>query len=212
LRHLARLLQFRIALILSLIYLQFNRNEYIQKFFSLPPPSFLFLLVLKALYFGGVYDSWAPGGDVRKITNLTLSLSVIFGYLLKSPFGGEGWIVSVDDLEDTIGGHVWLGSICVLGGIWHILTKPFAWARRAFVWSGEAYLSYSLGALSILCFIACCFVWLARGYKSSEDHPGTWNLKSQASCALDHFFLPTHVLINHNDLHRLILMGPNRLP
>ena len=24
--------------------------------------------------------------------------------------------------------------------------------------------------------------------------------------------LPIHVLINHNDLHRLILMGPNRLP
>jgi hypothetical protein len=47
---------------------------------------------------------------------------------------------------------------------------------------------------------------------SLEDHPGTWNLKSQASCALDHFFLPSRVLINHNDLHRLILMGPNRLP
>ncbi|KAK4797661.1 hypothetical protein SAY86_029987 [Trapa natans] len=69
----------------------------------------LILLVFKALYFGGVYDTWAPGGgDVRKITNLTLSPSVIFGYLLKSPFGGEGWIVSVDDLEDIIGGHVWL--------------------------------------------------------------------------------------------------------
>jgi hypothetical protein len=26
------------------------------------------------------------------------------------------------------------------------------------------------------------------------------------------YFLPNHVLINHNDLHRLILMGPNRLP
>jgi hypothetical protein len=25
-------------------------------------------------------------------------------------------------------------------------------------------------------------------------------------------FLPSHILINHNDLHRLILMGPNRLP
>jgi hypothetical protein len=25
-------------------------------------------------------------------------------------------------------------------------------------------------------------------------------------------FLSSHVLINHNDLHRLILMGPNRLP
>jgi hypothetical protein len=47
---------------------------------------------------------------------------------------------------------------------------------------------------------------------SPEEQVGTWNLKSQASCAFNHFFLPTHVLINHNDLHRLILMGPNRLP
>ena len=66
-----------------------------------------FLLVFKTIYFGGIYDTWAlEEGDVRKITNLTLSPSVIFGYLLKSPFGGEGWIVSVDDLEDIIGGHV----------------------------------------------------------------------------------------------------------
>jgi hypothetical protein len=53
---------------------------------------------------------------------------------------------------------------------------------------------------------------LARGYESPEEQVGTWNLKSQASCALDHFSLPNNVLINHNDLHRLILMGPNRLP
>jgi hypothetical protein len=31
---------------------------------------------------------------------------------------------------------------------------------------------------------------LARGYESSEVQDGTWNLKSQASCALDHFFYP----------------------
>jgi hypothetical protein len=62
--------------------------------------------------------------------------------------------------------------------------------------------------------IPCLFVLLqlVRGYESSEDHPGTWNLKSHASCALDHLFLPNLVLINHIDLHRLILMGPNRLP
>ena len=59
------------------------------------------------------------------------------------------------EMNNIIGGHIWLGSICILGGIWHILTKPFAWARRAFVWSGEAYLSYSLGALSVFGFIAC---------------------------------------------------------
>ena len=53
---------------------------------------------------------------------------------------------------------------------------------------------------------------LAVRSREYEEQVGTWNLKSQASCALDHFFLPTHVIINHNDLHRLILMGPNRLP
>ncbi|GER54690.1 photosystem II CP43 chlorophyll apoprotein, partial [Striga asiatica] len=140
-----------------------------------------FLLVLKALYFGGVYDTWAPGGgDVRKITNLTLSPSIIVGYLLKSPFGGEGWIVSVDDLEDIMGGHVWLGSVCILGGIWHILTKPFAWARRALVWSGEAYLSYSLGALSVFGFIACCFVWFNNTAYPSEFYGPTGPEASQA--------------------------------
>lgn len=140
-----------------------------------------FLLVFKALYFGGVYDTWAPGGgDVRKITNLTLNPSIIFGYLLKSPFGGEGWIVSVDDLEDIIGGHVWLGSICILGGIWHILTKPFAWARRALVWSGEAYLSYSLAALSVFGFIASCFVWFNNTAYPSEFYGPTGPEASQA--------------------------------
>jgi hypothetical protein len=62
--------------------------------------------------------------------------------------------------------------------------------------------------------IPCLSVLLRLAVRSREsvDHPSTWNLKSQASCALDHFFLPSHVLINHNDLHRLILKGPNRLP
>ncbi|CAN6446961.1 unnamed protein product [Victoria cruziana] len=140
-----------------------------------------FLLVFKALYFGGIYDTWAPTGrDVRRITNLTLSPSIIFGYLLKSPFGGEGWIVSVDDLEDIIGGHVWLGSICILGGIWHILTKPFAWTHRAFVWSGEAYLPYSLGALSIFSFTACCFVWFNNTAYPTDFYGPTGPKASQA--------------------------------
>ncbi|CAN6440838.1 unnamed protein product [Victoria cruziana] len=140
-----------------------------------------FLLVFKALYFGGIYDTWAPSdGDIRRITNLTLSPSIIFGYLLKSPFGGEGWIVSVDDLEDIIGGYVWLGSICILGGIWHILTKPFAWARHAFVWSREAYLSYTLGVLSIFGFTACCFVWFNNTAYPSEFYEPTGLEASQA--------------------------------
>jgi hypothetical protein len=68
--------------------------------------------------------------------------------------------------------------------------------------------------MMLILYIPCLFVLLRLVVRSreSEDHPGTWNLKSEASCALDHFFLPTHVLISHNDLHRLILMGPNRSP
>ena len=140
-----------------------------------------FLLVLKAMFFGGVYDTWAPGGgDVRVITNPTLNPAVIFGYLLKSPFGGDGWIVSVDNMEDIIGGHIWIGFICIAGGIWHILTKPFGWVRRAFIWSGEAYLSYSLGALSLMGLIASCYVWFNNTAYPSEFYGPTNAESSQA--------------------------------
>jgi hypothetical protein len=62
--------------------------------------------------------------------------------------------------------------------------------------------------------IPCLFVLLrlARGYKSSEDHPGTLNLKSQASCALDHFYYPIMFFIIIYSCIGLILMGPNRSP
>lgn len=139
------------------------------------------LLVFKAVSFGGVYDSWAPGGgDVRIISNPTLNPAVIFGYLVGAPFGGDGWIIGVDNMEDIIGGHIWIGLICIAGGIWHILTKPFAWARRALIWSGEAYLSYSLGALSIMGFIASCMVWFNNTAYPSEFFGPTNAEASQA--------------------------------
>ena len=113
------------------------------------------LLVYKAVSLGGIYDTWAPGGgDVRRILHPTLRPSTILGYLVSSPFGGDGWFVRVDNLEDVVGGHIVLAALCILGGLWHIATTPWVWARRTFVWSGEAYLSYSLGALSLQGFIA----------------------------------------------------------
>lgn len=140
-----------------------------------------FLLVFKAMFFGGVYDTWAPGGgDVRVITNPTLNPVTIFGYLLKAPFGGEGWIISVNNMEDIIGGHIWVGFICIAGGVWHILTKPFGWVRRAFIWSGEAYLSYSLGALSLMGFIASTMVWYNNTAYPSEFYGPTAAEASQA--------------------------------
>lgn len=140
-----------------------------------------FLLVFKAMFFGGVYDTWAPGGgDVRTITNPTLNPVDIFGYLFSSPFGGSGWIVGVNNMEDIIGGHIWVGLICIGGGIFHILTKPFGWARRAFIWSGEAYLSYSLGALALMGFIATGFGWFNNTAYPSEFYGPTGPEASQA--------------------------------
>jgi hypothetical protein len=51
--------------------------------------------------------------------------------------------------------------------------------------------------------IPCLFVLLRLAMRSREyeDHPGTWNLKSQASCALDQF-LPNNVLYYHLSMHR----------
>jgi hypothetical protein len=46
---------------------------------------------------------------------------------------------------------------------------------------------------------------IAMRPRESVDQLGTWDLKSKASCALDHFFLPNNVLINHCDMLRLIL-------
>lgn len=139
------------------------------------------LFVGKAMFWGGLYDTWAPGGgDVRLITNPTLDPRVIFGYLFRGPTGGSGWLVSVDNLEDVVGGHIWMGSILILGGIWHVLTKPFGWARRAFIWSGEAYLSQSLGNIAGQAFIATMFIWFNNTVYPSEFYGPTVGEASQA--------------------------------
>jgi len=113
-----------------------------------------FLLVAKAMFFGGLYDPVIQ--NVRTITSPTLDPTVIFGYLVGTQ--GRFWLASVDSLEDVIGGHIWVGALCLLGGVWHIQTTPFAWAKSLFVWSGEAYLSYSIGAVSLMAFVATLFV------------------------------------------------------
>mmetsp|Transcript_69214 Transcript_69214/g.160410 ORF Transcript_69214/g.160410 Transcript_69214/m.160410 type:complete len:220 (-) Transcript_69214:653-1312(-) len=104
------------------------------------------LLFVKAIYLGGIYDTWASGGgDVRIIKDTCISLNpyVLGRYLVRAPFGSEGWIISVNNMEDLIGGHYWLGIYLIIGGLWHIQTRPFGIVVRGFTWSAEAYLSYS---------------------------------------------------------------------
>jgi photosystem II CP43 chlorophyll apoprotein len=120
------------------------------------------LLWSKGVYFGGFYDTWASaGGDVRLIKDsiMTLNPYILLRYLARSPFGGQGWIISVNNMEDLLGGHYWVGSLSLIGGVWHILTKPPFIIKRGFTWSAEAYLSYSLSALALSGFIAAIYSW-----------------------------------------------------
>ena len=52
-----------------------------------------------------------------------------------------------------------MGITAIIGGIFHIFTKPFGWARRAFIWNGEGLLSYALGGICVASFIASTFIW-----------------------------------------------------
>ena len=112
------------------------------------------LLVFKAMFWGGLYDPAVA--NVRAIAAPTLDPTRIFGYLV-GRWGSEG-LAAVNNLEDVVGGHIWIGSLCILGGFWHIATRPLPWAKRFLTWSGEAYLSYSLAALAYMGVLAAYFV------------------------------------------------------
>jgi photosystem II CP43 chlorophyll apoprotein len=115
-------------------------------------------LVAKAMTFGGLYDTHTT--TVRLITNPTLNPVSIFGYL----FGltPTGWnplgMASVNNLEDVIGGHIWIGVLLIVGGAWHILVQPFPWVKQILRINADAILSYSLGGLAFMAFVSCAFV------------------------------------------------------
>ena len=94
--------------------------------------------------------------------------------------GGAGSIIGVNSIEDIVGGHVYVGITAIIGGIFHIFTKPFGWARRAFIWNGEGLLSYALGGICVASFIASTFIWFNNTAYPSEFYGPTNAEASQA--------------------------------
>ena len=66
------------------------------------------LLFMKGVSLGGLYDTCASGGgDIRLIkdTCVTLNPYVLGRYLPRAPLGSQGWIMSINNMEDLLGGH-----------------------------------------------------------------------------------------------------------
>ena len=147
----------------------------------------------------GVYDTsasaiglefWQFGGgscrrpfswidDSRNIFNNSMNPYVLSRYLARAPFG-QGWIISIDNMEDLLAGHYWVGILVNIAAQWHIITKPSSIITRAFTWSGEAYLSYSLSAIAFSGFIAAIYSWYNNTAYPSEFYGPTGPEASQA--------------------------------
>jgi photosystem II CP43 chlorophyll apoprotein len=141
------------------------------------------LLFVKSTRLGGLYDTWSSGGgDVRvlKFSGLTINPYLLGRYLLRAPFGGQGWIISVNNLDDLVGAHLWVAFLTLVGSLWHLLSFPLPIVVRSFLWSSEAYLSYSLSSLSVMGFLAATYSWYNNTAYPSELYGPTGPEASQA--------------------------------
>lgn len=115
-------------------------------------------LYFKATIWGGLYDG--NRHLVRIIESPTFDPLRIFGYLAGQT--GEGFnnlgLAAANNLEDIVGGHLWVAALLIGGGIWHILTPMSPWAKRILRVEGEALLSYSLGAVAFMAFLSCFYI------------------------------------------------------
>jgi photosystem II CP43 chlorophyll apoprotein len=149
-------------------------------------------LVLKATTWGGIYD--ANLHQVRLVTSPTLDPIVIFGYL-RGMSQGE-WnplgMAAVSNLEDIIGGHIYIAIALIAGGVWHIIIPMSGWAKKLLKVEADAILSYSLGGLAFMAFVSAAFV----GFNTTAFPVEFYGADRSTATAVQ-FFLGLLALIGH---------------
>jgi photosystem II CP43 chlorophyll apoprotein len=101
-------------------------------------------------------------------------------------------MASVNNLEDIIGGHLWIGAILLGGGAWHILVAPTNWAVKILRIESDAILSYSLGGLAFMALVSGAFV----GFNTTA-FPVEFYGVDRTSAAASQFFLALTALVGH---------------
>ncbi|MBE7380401.1 MAG: chlorophyll a/b binding light-harvesting protein [Leptolyngbya sp. SIO1E4] len=139
------------------------------------------LLVVKAMFWGGLYDPTL--GDVRLVTSPTLDPAALWSY--------RTHLFDVSTLEDLVGGHIYVAVLLVLGGAWHILVPPLNWVKRVFMFSGDGILSYSLFGVAIAAFAASYYCGFNTLAYPVEFYGPTLELKSSF---LPYYFDPNDSL------------------
>ena len=108
-----------------------------------------------------IRDSDPTVSSVQIISNPTLNPATIFGYLVGR--NHDLWslqgLASVSTLQDIVGGHIWIGTLEILGGIWHIQKPPAPWSRWLLKINAHAILSYSLAGVAWMAFLSCVFIY-----------------------------------------------------
>ncbi|GCE65144.1 chlorophyll a/b binding light-harvesting protein [cyanobiont of Ornithocercus magnificus] len=97
----------------------------------------------------GIYDTAI--GAVRKVEP-NIDLGMVWGY--------QTHFLSINSLEDVMGGHAVLSFILTIGGVWHIISSPFGPFKKILIYNGESILSYSLAGIALMGFVTS--IWCAQ--------------------------------------------------
>jgi len=89
----------------------------------------------KAMFFGGLYDTQVPGVDVRIIVKPTNPYDLRLCISLRwRRFNCQ----SVDNLEDAVGGHIWVALLLIMAVFSTLSPSPFALGAPWFHLNGRS--------------------------------------------------------------------------